>query len=472
MARHVDHCDEKVKVLEQCQVSPPPGCLPPTSLPLSFLDLPLLYNDKMQSIFFYDFPHSRDHFLQTLLPILKHSLSLTLQHFFPFVGTLVIPTKPHFPHIVYSHGDSITLTVAESATDHFSHLVADTARDVRDSHSLVPVLPKPRTSQDGAFLLPLMAIQLTIFPNSGYSICITFDHTVADGRSFLHFMKIWSSLCRSRCDSTCPQALPCLNREIIKDPKGLMLDCLEILWSSPKERIVKELPNVVDNNDKVRCVFMLSRDHVEKLKKWVFDECKSYELDLESLHISTFVVTSALMWVCLVRSEEPNDGNIFNNDEIYELLFFADCRNRGEFSIPSTYFGNCIVSRTVSLVRNKLMRDNGIVEAVVGIGREVKDFQFDAMKNVESFMHASARPGPRPANSLVIAGSPKIGSYETDFGWGKPKKCELLQLERSGAISLLDCKNDEGGVEVGLVLGRAQMSNFSTIFKEYIANIP
>lgn len=39
---HGSQC-EKVKVLEQCQLSPPPGSAPPTSLPLSFLDIPWVY---------------------------------------------------------------------------------------------------------------------------------------------------------------------------------------------------------------------------------------------------------------------------------------------------------------------------------------------------------------------------------------------------------------------------------------------
>ncbi|XVF65645.1 hypothetical protein PTKIN_Ptkin09bG0265800 [Pterospermum kingtungense] len=46
----------------------------------------------------------------------------------------------------------------------------------------------------------LMAIQVTIFPNAGISIGITFFHAAADGRAFAHFTKSWASVCRSQRD--------------------------------------------------------------------------------------------------------------------------------------------------------------------------------------------------------------------------------------------------------------------------------
>ncbi|KAG4911828.1 hypothetical protein AAZX31_19G035500 [Glycine max] len=475
MAHPADLC-QKLKVIEQCQVSPPPGSVPPTSLPLTFLDLPWVYCNTVQSIFFFEFPHSCNHFLQTVLPNLKHSLSLTLQQFFPFVGNFVIPPKPNFPHILYTSENSISFTIAESTAE-FPHLIADTARDVKDSHPFVPILPTPTTKEDGTWLLPLMAIQLTIFPEYGFSICISFRHVVADARAFLHFMKFWSYVCRTKHDVAATQdLLPLLNRDIIKDPKGLKFVFLEELWNSPIESIIKTPPKVVDkNDDKVRHAFVLRRDHVAKLKKWVSIECKStYGLELESLHISTFVVTSALMWVCKVQSEEEANAitiaNNNNNDEIYSFTFLGDCRNRPEFSIPSTYFGNCVVFRMVSLNRSKLMGEKGIVEAAISIGRKVRDFQFDAMKDFENFM-SLCRGGKKLNHASTIAGSPKLGTYETDFGWGKPKKCEILHIEYSRTISLSDCRDEEGGVEVELALGRAQMSKFSAILEEYLRNI-
>nr|KYP48052.1 Anthocyanin 5-aromatic acyltransferase [Cajanus cajan] len=325
-----------------------------------------------------------------------------------------------------------------------------------------------------------MAIQLTIFPNQGFSICMSLRHVV-DGRAFHHFMKSWAYICRS---TTCgggdlasslegSHALPFHNRDIIEDPKGLKITLLEELWNLPRENMKKLIDRsitnvVINNNEKVRAVFILNRDHIEKLKKWVYSECKRNGFDFESLHVSTFVVTSALMWVCKVQSEVTNP--IPNNDEIYKLAFLADCRNRLEFSIPSTYFGNCVVGHMASLKRSKLVGGNGIVEAAIAIGREVREFQFDALKGVERCM-VDAKEIGQLGQHVAITGSPKLGAYAIDFGLGKPKKCEILHIEHSGSISLSDCRDDEGGVEVGLVLGRVQMADFSTILKDYLENV-
>jgi len=71
----------------------------------------------------------------------------------------------------------------------------------------------------------------------------------------------------------------------------------------------------------------------------------------------------------------------------------------------------------------------------------------------------------------VIASSPKFGSYQTEFGWGKPKKCELAHIESSTSISLFDCKDEKEGIEGGLALERIQMNNFTNILRQQLHNI-
>ncbi|KAJ7971834.1 Anthocyanin 5-aromatic acyltransferase [Quillaja saponaria] len=65
-------------------------------------------------------------------------------------------------------------------------------------------------------------------------------------------------------------------------------------------------------------------------------------------------------------------------------------------------------------------------------------------------------------------GSPKLGVYETDFGWGKPKKSEVVHMNTTGSSALSDCKDGESGIEVSLVLDRTQMNNFNAYFEELL----
>ena len=114
-----------------------------------------------------------------------------------------------------------------------------------------------------------------------------------------------------------------------KTPKGLSSFCgrSSYIWNTPIESIIKEPSNVVDSNGKVRHGFVLSRDLVEKLKKWVSFKCKSiYGLELQSLQTSTFVATCSLMWVCRVQSEETNNASTNpNNDETWKLPCSSHC---------------------------------------------------------------------------------------------------------------------------------------------------
>lgn len=127
--------------------------------------------------------------------------------------------------------------------------------------------------------------------HSGFTICITFRHVAVDGRAFHHFMKFWASVCKSKGDlGLASLALPLHNRDIIQDPKGLKLVFLEELWNLLPENVeskgeIRDVPS-----DIVRHTFVLSHDHVEKLKKWVSIKCKSHGLAMPQ-HITTFVVT-------------------------------------------------------------------------------------------------------------------------------------------------------------------------------------
>ncbi|KAK7295520.1 hypothetical protein RJT34_18429 [Clitoria ternatea] len=429
-----------VKVIEQCEIGPPPGSLPSTSIPLTFFDLPWLYCPPLKRIFLYDFPYSTQHFLQTVLPPLKRSLSLTLQHFFPFSANLLFPPKPNIPHILFSPDDSLPFTVAES-TANFTNLVSQSPRDVTDLHSLVPVFPSPITLKDGTFLVPLMAIQVTVFSNSGFTICVTFRHVAADGRAFHHFMKFWSTLCNKSTFGDL--ALPFHNRDFIDDTEGL------------KQVFLREF-----------------HDHVEKLKKWVFVKCKGHGLGLETLHITTFVLTCSLIWVCKVRSEETKVGTLVsNNDESYILAFMADCRNRPEFSIPLEYFGNCLVCGNAEVKRSKLVGENGILEAAIAIGSKVRELQCETFKGAETLMSNFTEFATLGQHMTIIAGSTKLEVYETDFGWGKPKRSEVVHLDYSGSLSLSDCRDKQGRIEVGLALERIQMNKFITILEDQLTEI-
>ncbi|AES67352.2 putative transferase [Medicago truncatula] len=459
-----------MKVIEQTQISPPPSSLPsPTRIPLTFFDISWFYcKPPLKRIFFYHFPHPTHHFLQTTLPILKHSLSLTLQHFFPFTSNLIIPPNSHNtpPFIRYLDEDSISFTIAESSAD-FNILISD-SQDAQNWHPLVPNLPPPRTEQNGTCIVPLMAIQITILPNSGFSICLAFKHVVADGKSLHHFMKFWAFVSKAITNNnelsleySPPLDLPSHERDrVLKHPTAPKLNYFQEIQYFVLE-IMKSTSLVRDAAyaNKVRTSLVLSREEVQKMKGWIIDKCKD-----STPHMSTFVVTCSLIWFCMVKSEQSK------SDLVY-FMFFADCRDRREFSLSKTYFGNCLASYTVVVNRGELVGKDGILVAANAIERKIRDFKSDALLGVETLM-PDYREIIKPGNSVkMVSGSPKLDVYETDFGWGKPKKSDVVHIDSSSSISLSDCRDGRGGIEVGLALERSQMTNFISIYNEQLGDI-
>ncbi|KAL1360976.1 hypothetical protein HN51_006354 [Arachis hypogaea] len=455
--------NKKVKVIEQCQIGPPPGSVSSTSIPLTFFDIPWLCCPPIKRVFFYEFHYPKSHLLQEVIPNLKQSLPLTLKHFFPFSSNIVFRPKPQTPHILYKEGDTLPFIVAESTTTNLNNLVSDSPRDVTCLHPFVPVLPSPRALEEdesGTLLISPMAIQVTIFPNSGLAICITFRHVVADGRAFHHFMKFWASICGPKVGLD----LPLLDRNMIQDPNGLRPIFLEAIWNIPIKTV--ESTGQVNNvpSDMVRRTFVVRNEHVENLKKYVTTKCQNH--GLETLHVSTFVVTCSLIWVCKVKSE----NNTKDDDELHILAIMADSRNLPQFSIPLTYFGNCVVCGNAKITKSKLVGQNGIFEAAIAIGSKIRCLQYEGYKGAETLMSNFTEFATLGKHMLLTAGSPKLDVYETDFGWGKPKMSEVVQVESSMSVSLSDCKG-KGGIEVGIALGRTQMMKFNTLMEEFLEEI-
>ncbi|KAF7813164.1 phenolic glucoside malonyltransferase 1-like [Senna tora] len=63
-----------------------------------------------------------------------------------------------------------------------------------------------------------------------------------------------------------------------------------------------------------------------------------------------------------------------------------------------------------------------------------------------------------------VAGSPRFDVYGNDFGWGKPKKVDVVSIDKSGAFSLAESKKEKGGVEIGIVLEPPVMEAFASLF--------
>lgn len=446
----------------------------PKSLPLTFFDLRWSRLGIPMHLYFYEMSAPEDFFHTNIVPRLKHSLSLTLgHHFLPMAGTLTWPLGSPKPVLTYAPGDAVSLTVARSNAD-FS-LLSDTDNVICDAtmcHPLVADLPASRER------LAVIAIQLTVFPNCGFTIGITLNHVILDAQSFVMFMKSWARICGSlgvgildgvRDDlqsRICLPAdlLPFYDRGLIMDPANLEAVFLNHLLNSdgpqnrsllpPLERRVP--PNLFEGT------FQFPREKLEELRRLLKVKIKNERQYEHPVHLSTFSLTCAYAWVCLVKAEGIKDSQVV-------LSFPVDCRSRLEPPLPQTYFGNCIATGYAVAESELLLGKEGLFVAIKAISDAIKSINDRVLDGAENWIS-----GPpvhnittsRLGRLYTTASSHHLGYYNTDFGWGQPRKMNVVAKYITGMICFSDRRNGDGGVEIGLVLKKPHMEAFASLFVE------
>ncbi|ESW11464.1 hypothetical protein PHAVU_008G032200 [Phaseolus vulgaris] len=420
-----------------------------TTLPLTFFDILWLRLPPVQRIFFYEFPHPTPLFFDTLLPKLKHSLSLALAHFFPLAGHLTWPLHSQNPIITYKTGDNVSLTVAESHAD-FNHLAGTDLSEAREIHHLLPHLT---ISHDEANVL---ALQVTLFPNSGFSIGVTSHHAVLDGKTSTSFIKSWAYLCREQQQSPFslpPELSPFYDRKVVQDPNHLEQKYLSdwLKQDGPNNRSLLVWDLQVPE-DATRGVFHLSRSDLEKLKQIVVSKKKG---NSSNLRLSTFVLSVGYAWVCRVRAEETKNKTVM-------LALNVDCRARLEPAVPETYFGNCVGGRFAIAETSEILGEEGLIVAVDAVNEGLESLKEGALSGAESWTRLLLEGMKGDVKMIGIAGSPRFDAYSNDFGWGRPKKVEMASIDKTGAFCLSDSRSGDG-VEIGFVSTKEAMFTFGSL---------
>ncbi|KAI9187376.1 hypothetical protein LWI28_027375 [Acer negundo] len=359
------------------------------------------------------------------------SLSLTLLHYLPLNGKIRWPPQAPKPAVFYSPKDGVSVTIAESNAN-FDRVSAD---DIHEALELRPLTSELVTSDDFA---DMVALQITLFPNKGFSIGISTHHAIFDGKSSTTFIKT-----------------------VIKDPTDADVSFVEKLFGldgiySSNSRSLKVFPTFGKIKSLVRGTFELTREDLKKLRNRV-EEYYQVKESKNKIHLSTFVLTCAYVFVCMVKARGGD------RDREVIIGFTADYRARLEPPTTSNNFENCVVS---FLKAENLMEEKGVEITVEKLSEAIKGLENKgAVEALEELfgLYGKAEGG---IQVLGTAGSNRFGVYETDFGWGRPKKVEIVSIDRTGSVSLAESRRGHGGVEVGLVLDKNEMDSFASLFNQ------
>ncbi|XP_055809023.1 phenolic glucoside malonyltransferase 1-like [Solanum dulcamara] len=451
-------------VIEQCQVAPPPSGAAEVTLPLTYFDYMWLGFHRIRRILFYKLPISKLDFVQNTIPHLKDSLSLALKHYLPLAGNVACPLDTNgYPELRYVTGDSVSVTFSETNMD-FNYLIDDHPRNAKDFYHFVPKLGEPKDAP-GFQLAPVLAIQVTFFPNLGVSIGFTNYHVVGDGATIVGFIRAWALLHKfgGHEQFLSNEFIPFYDRSVIKDPYGQGM----YIWEEMK-KINIEMRDIVTPPPEhmVQGTFTIRRDDIEKLKNLILYSGRRSNSTLT--HVTSFTITCAYVWTCLIKSEDAIREEMIIDDNVMEFFGCAgDYRPRFNPPIPQSYFGNCIVGCITRTRHVDLAGKEGFTIAVELIGEVIQKKMKD---NEEWILNGSwyKELVNVDVNRIVsIAGSPKHDLYAADFGWGRAAKLEFISPNNGGdgiSMSLSKSKDFDGDLEIGLCLSKTRMNAFAAIF--------
>ncbi|KAH7664617.1 Transferase protein [Dioscorea alata] len=426
-------------VLEQSAVSPPTGADLGEPLPLTFFDIMWMTSGAVRRLFFYRFPHPTVHFIDSVLPALKSSLSTTLHRFYPLAGKFRCSDEDEGKlEFRYKEGDSVPFTVVEYDGD-FDDVSGDHGRAVSKIRPLVSELREDLYED-----MPLLAVQVTVFPNKGFVIGVKISHIACDGRSFIHFVRSWAAVCRAESSA---ESLPSFDRTMFKFPEKLGTatpgDVKHFFESNKQPK-----KSTTSNDDAMFVLkgFKLSKGDIEKLKQRVL-------LSAKTVRCSSFMVTCSWAWVSLVKARA------YNAERKVQLLFQADARQRLNPPVSVDYFGNCIRPCFAEAVVSDLIGENGLAFACEAIGNGIKELEVGVFNGCDEWGNRFLKT----EQPMAVTSSPLFRVYDADFGWGRPVKVDVASLGDSpGVMSLTESRDEEGGIEFAMSLEENEMAAFDS----------
>jgi hypothetical protein len=204
-----------------------------------------------------------------------------------------------------------------------------------------------------------------------------------------------------------------------------------------------------------RRTFHLTADDIRSLKRRIDDLASAAgDDDAPPTHkpVSTFVALSALGWTSFVRSKGLAAG-----DDTY-LVFLADLRPRLAPPVPDGYVGNCVKACLASADAGDLLGPSGLLAAARAVRAAVAEMEAAPLAGTERWIsRVMGLPFSRVAN---VVASPRFRVYDAaDFGFGRPRRVELVSMNHDGEMVLVGGRS-EGEVQVSVSLDPTRMDEF------------
>ncbi|KAL6859042.1 hypothetical protein ACP4OV_018044 [Aristida adscensionis] len=403
---------------------------------LSFLDLVHIAKTPIQRLFLFDGPDLPP--FASIVGTLRSSLAATLAVFLPLAGRLAV------------RAGSVVIDCSPDAVSAGVKLVEAEFSGGADE---MRRLAREEEHDTEAFL------QLAV----GVSIL----HAVADGHAVWQFMAAWSAAARK--GSLVAGDLPPLtfDRAGIRHPNAGELASTLLRLRAPSLPLLRSpsSPCTVGITAQSRRTFVLRAGEIRSLKQHILLQ----QSGAGAVHggggeppkpPTTYVAVSSLVWTCIVRAKPA----LPDADDAH-FMVSADCRRRARPPLGDGFFGNCVIPCWARARAGDLRGGAGAARAAAAIQGAVREYLEELPDPVAGYERCLAALQAVPPASLTSVGSShRFAAYATDFGWGAPRRVELVSVFGTAELVTLLGARDDGGVQVTAVLDRPVMEAFAASF--------
>ncbi|EEF52373.1 Anthranilate N-benzoyltransferase protein, putative [Ricinus communis] len=422
-----------VQQISECFIKPPN--LPKEANQPYYLtpwDLAMLSVHYIQKGLLFAKPPQEALDIMYLLDKLKHSLALTLVHFYPLAGRLATSKTEDPPsYVVYvdctnSPGArlvhaAVNLTVSDVLSPTYVPLVA---QSFFDHHRAL--------NHDGHFR-SLLTIQVTDLVDGVFIGC-SMNHAIGDGSSFWQFLNSFSEIFQAQGSEFQIAHPPDLKRWF-PDGYGPIVN----LPFTHHEQFLGhfEAPPFRER------VFHFSSESIAKLKARANSEYNTNK-------ISSFQSLSAFMWRCIMRTRK------LPHDQITSCRLACNNRSRLKPPLSADYFGNCIYPLRASTTAGELLENNlgwaawRTHQAVVNQSDEKIRESLESWLKSPIIYQIGQLFDPF---SVMMGSSPRFNKYGSEFGLGKALALLSGYAHKfSGKVSAYPGREGGGSVDLEVCL--------------------
>jgi len=278
---------------------------------------------------------------------------------------------------------------------------------------------------------PLLLMQVTEFACGGFTVGVTWNHTLADGDGMAQFLQAVGELTRAAADASAPSVAP------IRDGRAVSLPLLSPPVVAAKQWLMLDRGGMG--------LVYLDITVPLKLINRIKSEYKAAHAS-DGGYCTTFEAAVAVLWRCRTRAIIGDDPD-YDMSTPAPLAFFVNVRKH--VGAAAGYYGNCAVAQLALATAGEVAgAGDGGMNEVVDLIKGAKDRVPELLRNMGGGCGAVPEMEEREMaaafgyNALMVTSWRNIGFDRADFGGGAPARVvgRWQQSTVPGCMAFLSCR--------------------------------